>query len=200
MNSKILKCFKMGLCVGGLLLATSQMARANLVGDTVSCSVSGIFPSITCSSLTAGVVGAGVEFTIDSGGFAALSIDISASSVTITNILLQTFVTPGFINLSGLEWVNDPTGVITGTANVVDGTGLGILAPTIFGPLPPSGLSIEIPAGTWNFNAKYSFDIITNDVTTPHQSGWLMLLFSSMALGYLGLRRCSQSVRYGVKS
>ena len=97
--------------IGLAFLGMAGSANASLIGDTVSCSVTG-GGSFDCTPSSA-VVGAGTEFGVGNSSFPnAIGVDLGAASVDLlfnfTGNLNRTI-----INLTDLDWVG-AKGFLTG--------------------------------------------------------------------------------------
>ena len=121
----------------GIAPLLTSVAHASLIGDRFDCHNSFNFlqPGNVCETTFSGssdvLIGAGIEITTDN-----FQVDIDAASITMTNVGQsdQGFnpVTPNTIEFTSLDWVDDPSAVISGFSLETDVSGFNAGDVTIF--------------------------------------------------------------------
>ncbi len=130
MNSKNIFALTLGISLLSLMLAPS-MASANLIGDEVTVTLDGTFDTESPQTTT---VGGGVEFPFPNTGQCgspdeSFEVDLDGSSIWVNIAEFTGFFLycddqgldvggPLTLTFTDLDWVNEPTGIVTGISVV----------------------------------------------------------------------------------
>jgi len=150
---------------------------ATLIGDTVGCSFTG--GAFTCSPSSA-VVDGNAEFTIGGDFGPVLSVDVGASSFTITALLDFPFGSDTF-TLSSLDLGSPITGVLLSINGIISGLSSSNVS---FGA---NFVTIFFPDTQWSDRSSATIELQTSPVPIP--AAFPLLAAGLGAMGFMGWRR-----------
>ena len=176
-----------GLAMMGVVLLAPTVAHASLIGDSVTCAIVGGPASFACIP-GANTVGAGVEFSIDFLSTPSFTVDIGASSVSVTQVFGQPISTGAgeVLVLGDLDWiglVGKIVGISGFSTNVATGN---ITAGDV--TFTDHEVRFDMSPNIWQVGTFASWDLVTQHIIP--EPGTLALFGIGLAgLGFTGWRR-----------
>lgn len=172
------------IIVSGILAVLSfypPASRATLIDDTVTCDFSGLSASFVCSAASASV-GAGLEFTLDSG-LPRFEVDIGAASIQITAVTGSTgAASERILTLGDLDWVGMDGRIVSIENFSQSATPLTASAITF----SDHEVQVSIFPGTWSLGGVARWDLVTEHAVPEP----VTLALVGLGLAGFGFNRC----------
>lgn len=165
----------------GTSLVFSNWAHATLIGDTVTCAITGQFDPL-CSPSNTAIVGNGVEFVItEQNTVNLLAIDIDDSSILISTMgNTLGFLPNDRLTLSDFDWLGMPAEIV-GISNFMTSRTSKLSVDDI--TFTSDSITLDLSSSFWfhfGEDAFVKWEIVTQNVPSPTT----LAMFS---LGLVGL-------------